>query len=66
MINPALRLPEPSIRYLHACVLEVPSSISPDDVRAEIAFCKHAHAIASDSALATAITRAWTRERSSY
>jgi ubiquinone biosynthesis monooxygenase Coq6 len=55
MINAALRLPEPSVHYLHARLLEIPpSSLSPDDLRAEIAFREHAHAIAPHSALASA------------
>ena len=55
MINAAFRLPEPSVRYLHMRLLEVPSSsLSPDDLRAEIAFREHAHAIVPHSALASA------------
>lgn len=59
MINAAFRLPEPSVRYLHTRLLEVrPSSpspsLSPDDLRAEIAFRERAHAIAPHSALASA------------
>ena len=53
MINAAFRLPEPSIRYLHARLLEA-SSLPTDDLRAEIAFRERAHAIASHSALASA------------
>ena len=53
MINAAFRLPEPSIRYLHARLLEA-SSLSSDDLRAEIAFREQAHAIASHSVLASA------------
>ena len=53
MINAAFRLPEPSICYLHARLLGA-SSLSPDDLRAEIAFREQAHAIASHSALASA------------
>jgi ubiquinone biosynthesis monooxygenase Coq6 len=52
MINAAFRLPEPSVRYLHGRVLEVPS-ISPGDIRAEIAFRERAHAIPPYSALAS-------------
>lgn len=55
MINAAFRLPEPSIRYLHARLLE--PSLSPDDLRAEIEFREQAHAIASHSALASANIR---------
>lgn len=53
MINAAFRLPEPSVRYLHGRLLEIPSLL-PDDLRAEIAFREQAHAIPPYSALASA------------
>ncbi|KAI0306144.1 hypothetical protein B0F90DRAFT_1624426 [Multifurca ochricompacta] len=53
MINAAFRLPELSVRYLHTRLLEHPS-LSPDDLRAEIAFREQAHAIAPYSAHASA------------
>jgi ubiquinone biosynthesis monooxygenase Coq6 len=53
MINAAFRLPEPSVRYLHRRLLEV-SSLTPEDLRAEVAFREQAHAIAPHSALASA------------
>jgi len=53
MINAAFRLPELSVRYLHGRLLEAPS-LSPDDLRAEIAFREQAHAIAPHSTLASA------------
>jgi ubiquinone biosynthesis monooxygenase Coq6 len=53
MVNAAFRLPEPSIRYLHRCLLESPST-SPEDLRVEIAFREQAHGIARDSACASA------------
>jgi len=56
MINAAFRLPELSVRYLHERLLEAPS-LSPDDLRAEIAFREQAHAIAPHSALASANVR---------
>jgi ubiquinone biosynthesis monooxygenase Coq6 len=58
MVNAAFRLPEPSIRYLHTRLLEAsPPSLSPDVLRAEIAFREHAHGIMSHSALASANVR---------
>ena len=51
MINAAFRLPERSVRYLHGLLLKSPP-LSPDDLRAEIAFREQAHAIARYSALA--------------
>lgn len=53
MINAAFRLPEQSVRYLHERLLGDPS-LSPEDLRAEIAFRERAHAIAPYSALASA------------
>lgn len=53
MINAAFRLPELSVHYLHRLLLN-PPSLSPDDLRAEIAFREQAHAIAPYSALASA------------
>ncbi len=53
MINAAFRLPELSVRYLHERLLETPS-LSPDDLRAEIAFREQAHVVAPHSALASA------------
>lgn len=55
MINAAFRLPELSVRYLHGRLLEVPS-LSPENLRAEIAFREQAHAIPPYSALASANT----------
>jgi ubiquinone biosynthesis monooxygenase Coq6 len=43
MTNAAFRLPEPSVRYLHQRLLETP--LSPEDLRAEIAFREQAHGI---------------------
>ncbi|KAH9059062.1 hypothetical protein EDB87DRAFT_1685008 [Lactarius vividus] len=53
MINAAFRLPELSVRFLHGRLLEQPS-LSPEDLRAEIAFREQAHAIAPHSAYASA------------
>ncbi len=53
MINAGFRLPELSVRYLHGRLLESPL-LSPDDLRAEIAFREQAHAITPYSALASA------------
>jgi ubiquinone biosynthesis monooxygenase Coq6 len=53
MINAAFRLPELSVRYLHELLLNSPA-LSPDDLRTEIAFREQAHAIARNSALASA------------
>ncbi|KAH9975601.1 hypothetical protein BJV74DRAFT_782076 [Russula compacta] len=53
MINAAFRLPELSVRHLHGRLLGNPS-LSPEDLRAEIAFRERAHAIAPYSALASA------------
>jgi ubiquinone biosynthesis monooxygenase Coq6 len=53
MINAAFRLPEPSVRFLHGRLLEHPS-LTPEDLRAEIAFREQAHAIAPHSAYASA------------
>ena len=53
MINAAFRLPEHSVRYLHGRLLEN-LSLSPEDLRAEIAFREQAHAIPPYSALASA------------
>ncbi len=53
MINAAFRLPERSVRSLHERLLEQPS-LSPEDMRVEIAFREQAHAIASHSAYASA------------
>lgn len=53
MINAAFRLPELSVRYLHRLLLNSPS-LSPDDLRSEIAFREQAHTIAPYSALASA------------
>ncbi|KAH8997794.1 hypothetical protein EDB86DRAFT_2803395 [Lactarius hatsudake] len=53
MINAAFRLPELSVRFLHGRLLEQPS-LSPEDLRTEIAFREQAHAIAPHSAYASA------------
>ncbi|KAI0272176.1 hypothetical protein BGY98DRAFT_1002086 [Russula aff. rugulosa BPL654] len=53
MINAAFRLPELSVRYLHGLLLDSPP-LSPDDLRAEIVFREQAHAIARNSAFASA------------
>lgn len=53
MINAAFRLPELSVRFLHERLLEQPA-LSPEDLRAEIAFREQAHAIAPHSAYASA------------
>jgi hypothetical protein len=53
MINAAFLLPEPSVRYLHGRLLEH-SSLTPEDLRAEVTFREQAHAIAPQSALASA------------
>ena len=53
MINAAFRLPELSVRFLHGRLLEQPS-LTPEDLRAEIAFREQAHAIAPHSAYASA------------
>jgi len=53
MINATFRLPEFSVRYLHEHLLGTPS-LSPDDLRAEIAFREQAHVVAPHSALASA------------
>jgi ubiquinone biosynthesis monooxygenase Coq6 len=52
MINAAFRLPEPSVRYLHQRLLETP--LSPEDLRAEIAFREQAHGITPYSPRASA------------
>ncbi|KAH8986109.1 hypothetical protein EDB92DRAFT_1936262 [Lactarius akahatsu] len=53
MINAAFRLPERSVRFLHRRLLEQPS-LSPEDLRTEIAFREQAHTIAPHSAYASA------------
>ena len=53
MINAAFRLPELSVRYLHGLLLNSPR-LSPNDLRAEIAFREQAHAIGHYSTLASA------------
>jgi ubiquinone biosynthesis monooxygenase Coq6 len=52
MTNAAFRLPEPSVRYLHQRLLETP--LSPEDLRAEIAFREQAHGFAPYSPRASA------------
>lgn len=50
MINAAFRLPEVSMRYLHRFILDTDASLTPSQVREEIAWREESHDINKHSA----------------